>query len=145
MSWRLKFPAWNYTRKQLLAGWRWLKFVNKLYVNKCLMWTTWGNDLAPWNSSITILKSFYWCCGGVISLIPALDSEFLSVLSLAVAVQPTDDIILLSGRNSRQTTYNNHKPRVGEQDWPLTRKHLETYLLSNAYVELSQSGTVYTS
>ena len=43
---------------------------------------------------------------GVISLIPALDSEFLSVVTLPVAKQPTDDSMLLSGRNLRQVTYN---------------------------------------
>ena len=32
----------------------------------------------------------------------ALDSEFLSVVTLPVAVQPTDDIMSLSGWNSRQ-------------------------------------------
>ena len=46
---------------------------------------------------------------GVFSLIPALDSEFLSVLTLPVAKQPTDASMLLSGRNSRQTTYNDHE------------------------------------
>ena len=46
---------------------------------------------------------------GVISLIPALDSEFLSVVILPVAKQPTDESMLLSGRISRQTTYNKQK------------------------------------
>ena len=35
--------------------------------------------------------------------------------------------------------------RVGEQYSTLTSKHLETTLLSDAYVEPSQGGTVYTS
>ena len=43
---------------------------------------------------------------GVIGSIFALDSEFLSVVTLPVAVQPTDDIMLLSGWDSRKTTYN---------------------------------------
>ena len=43
----------------------------------------------------------------------AIDSEFLSLVTLPVALQPTDDIMLLSGWNLRQTTYN-------EQDWRLT-------------------------
>ena len=33
----------------------------------------------------------------------------------------------------------------GEQDSPLTSKHLETTLLFDAFVEPSQGGTVYTS
>ena len=79
---------------------------------------------------------------GVISLIRPLDSEFLSVLTLPVAKQPTDDSMLLSDRNSKQHITTT---RLGEQDSPLTSKHLETTLLSDAYVEPSQDGTVYTS
>ena len=35
--------------------------------------------------------------------------------------------------------------RVVEQDSPLTSKHLETTLLSDAFVEPSLEGTAYTS
>ena len=35
--------------------------------------------------------------------------------------------------------------RVGEQDSPLRSKHLETTLLSDAFVEPSQGETVYVS
>ena len=59
---------------------------------------------------------------GVIGSIFALDSEFLSVVTLPVAVQPTDDIMVLSGCNFRQTTNK-------QQDSRLTRKHLETALI----------------
>ena len=59
---------------------------------------------------------------GVIGSLFALDSEFLSVVPLPVAVQPTDDIMLLSGWNSRQTTNN-------QQDSRLTSKHLQTALI----------------
>ena len=41
---------------------------------------------------------------GVIGSSFALDSEFLSVVTLPVAMQPTDDIMLLSGWNSMQAT-----------------------------------------
>ena len=41
---------------------------------------------------------------GVIGSLFALDSEFLSVVTLPVAVQPTDDIMVLSGWNFRQPT-----------------------------------------
>ena len=59
---------------------------------------------------------------GVIGSIFALDSEFLSVVTLPVAVQPTDDIMVLSGWNFRQTTNK-------QQDSRLTSKHLETALI----------------
>ena len=60
---------------------------------------------------------------GVIGSNFALDSEFFfSVVNLPVAVQPTDVIMLLSGWNFRQTTYN-------QQDSRLTSKHLETALI----------------
>ena len=74
---------------------------------------------------------------GVIDSIFALDSEFLSVVTLPVAVQLTGDIMLLSGGNSRQTTYN-------QQDSGLTSKHLGTALIYDGYVEPPQGGTVYT-
>ena len=61
------------------------------------MRTTLGKDLALWNSCSFIVKA----CGSSF----ALDSEFLSVVTLPVAVQPTSNIMLLSGWNSRQTTY----------------------------------------
>ena len=35
--------------------------------------------------------------------------------------------------------------RVGEQDSPSTSKHLETTLLSGAFVQPNQDETVYTS
>ena len=47
----------------------------------------------------------------------------------------------LIGTQDKQRTTTT---RVGEQDSSLT-KHLETTLLSDAYVEPSQGGTVYTS
>ena len=75
---------------------------------------------------------------GVIGSIFALDSEFVWIVTVPVAVQPTDDIMLLSGWNSRQTTYN-------QQDWWLTSKQLETALMCDGYVEPSQGGTAYTS
>ena len=56
---------------------------------------------------------------GVIGSLFALDSESLSVVTLPVAVQLTDDIMLLSGWNFRQTTNN-------QQDSRLTSKHFET-------------------
>ena len=65
---------------------------------------------------------------GVIGLSFALDSEFLSVVTLPVAVQPTGNIMLLSGWNSKQTTYN-------QQDWRLRSKRLETALICDGYVE----------
>ena len=49
---------------------------------------------------------------GVTGSIFALDSEFLSVVALPVPVQPTDEIMLLSGWNSRQTTYNQPDSRL---------------------------------
>ena len=42
--------------------------------------------------------------------------------ALPVAVQPTDDIMLLSGGKLRQTTHN-------QQDSRLISKHLETALI----------------
>ena len=46
---------------------------------------------------------------GVIGSLFALDSEFLSVVTLPqLLVQPTDDIMLLSGWNFRQTTNRIH-------------------------------------
>ena len=53
-------------------------------------------------------------------------------------MQPTDDIMLLSGGNSRQTIYK-------QQDSRLTSKHLETALIYNGNVEPTQGGTVYTT
>ena len=53
-------------------------------------------------------------------------------------MQPTDDIMLFSGGNWRQTTFN-------QQDSRSTSKHLETALIYDGYVEPTQSGTVYTS
>ena len=48
----------------------------------------------------------------------------------------------LVGTQGKQRTATT---RVGEQDSPLTSKHLETTLFSDAYVEASRGGTVYTS
>ena len=59
---------------------------------------------------------------GVIGSSFALDSEFLSVVTLPVAVQPIGVIMLLSGGNSRQTTYK-------LQDSRLTSKHLKTFFI----------------
>jgi len=75
-------------------------------------------------------------------LIPALNSGFLLVFALPVAKQPTDDSMLLSGTQGKQRTTTT---LVGEQDSPLTSKHLETTLLSDTFVERSQGGAVYTS
>ena len=76
-------------------------------------------------------------------MISALDSEFLSVVTLHVAKQPTDDVCYcLIGTQGQQSTTTT---RVGEQDSPLTSNYLETTLLSDAFVESSQGETVYTS
>ena len=79
-------------------------------------------------------------------MIPAWDSELLSVLNLPVAEQPTDDSMTvcnwLVGTSAKERTTTT---RVGEQDSPLTNKHLETTLLSDTSVEPIQGGTVYTS
>ena len=48
----------------------------------------------------------------------------------------------LIGTQSKEHTTTT---RVGEQDSPLTNKHLETTLLSDTSVEPIQGGTVYTS
>ena len=70
----------------------------------------------------------------VIGSIFAVDSEFLWVVTLPIAVQPTDDIMLLSSGNSRQTSHN-------QQDSQFTRKQLETALIYDCYVEPTQSVT----
>ena len=57
---------------------------------------------------------------GVIGSSFALDSEFLSVVTLPVAMQPTDDIMILSGWNSMQTIYK-------QQDSRLTSKRLACF------------------
>ena len=49
---------------------------------------------------------------GVTGSIFALDLEFVLVVTLPVAVQPTDGIMMLSGWNSRQTTYNQQDSRL---------------------------------
>ena len=73
---------------------------------------------------------------GVIGSIFAMHSEFLSIVTLPVAKQPTDDIMLLSVGSMRQTRHN-------QQDSGLTSKHLETALIYDGYVEPTQCGTVY--
>ena len=65
---------------------------------------------------------------GVIGSIFALHSEFVLVVTLPVAVQQTDDIILMSCGNSRQTTYK-------QQDSRLTSKHSETAWIYYGNVE----------
>ena len=62
----------------------------------------------------------------------------LCVVTVTGAVQPTDSIMLLFGRNSRQTTYN-------QSDCRLTSKRLETALINDCCVEHTQSGTAYTT
>ena len=49
------------------------------------------------------------------------------LVTLPVAVQPTNDIMLLSGGKLRQATYN-------QQDSRLISKHLETALIYDSYV-----------
>ena len=48
-------------------------------------------------------------------------------------------LIGTQGKQHTRTT------RVGEQDSPLSSEHLETTLLSDAFVEPSQGETVYIS
>ena len=48
----------------------------------------------------------------------------------------------LIGTQGKQRTTTT---RVGEQDLPSTSKHLETTLLSDAFVQPNQDETVYTS
>ena len=49
---------------------------------------------------------------GIIASIFAMDPEFVLVVTLPVAVQLTDDIMFLSGWNSRQTTYKQQDSRL---------------------------------
>ena len=63
-----------------------------------------------------------WC-----SLIFALDSEFLWVFTPPVAVQLTDDIMLMSGGNSRQTTYTTTN-RI--DDWRANDRKLLWYMMA---------------
>ena len=49
---------------------------------------------------------------GAIGSIFALDPELVLVVTLPVAVQPTDNITLLSGWNSRKTIYNQQASRL---------------------------------
>ena len=70
--------------------------------------------------------------GSLVRFLPWTQSFFQLSLFL-FAVQPTDDIMVLSGWNFRQTTNK-------QQDSRLTSKHLETALIYDGYVELTYSS-----
>ena len=75
--------------------------------------------------------------GSLVRFLPCTQNFFQLSLCLLL-LQATDDILLLSGMNSRQTAYN-------QQDSRLTSKRLETALIYDGHVERTQGGTVYKS